>query len=142
MRSYKSTLTCGAVFVPCAVLAAFVLGCEGSGSGYRSPTAPPVPTPTSQAYGSYVGEMTVVSVTGSGPCFSFQPGESVWGAYWGLGLDGDSFYLDFELGNHWYTGTLQGRNFGATYIPSAAHTHPCDYSSTISGAFAQDFSPF
>lgn len=44
MRPAKSTRPRFAAFAPCAALALIVSACDGSGAGYRSPTAPPVPT--------------------------------------------------------------------------------------------------
>lgn len=144
MRTPKPKLLRPAAWVPSAVLALILPACDGSGSGYRSPTAPPVPIPPpSTGAATFTGQLTVGSVSGPGSCFSIRPGESVGGQFWGLNFTADSFTLDFELGNHWYSGRLEGRSFAGNYTPALDYAaSPCGYTSSISGTFASDFSSF
>jgi hypothetical protein len=147
-------------------MASFVLLCSlvlaSCNDRNDSPTAPtvttqtsatPAPMPAPLSLANWSADAMVTAFTFGGrttPCgWGTSVGESRRGVQWRVTIEGNSILLDEDMGN-WptddvpYTGTLNGRQFTATYESPADYLrYACQFEGgTLTGTFNADFSAF
>jgi hypothetical protein len=120
-----------------------------------SPTSSPVSVPsgtsaTHAPLANWSGDAAVLSATGGAACgWGTTPGETRTGVDWRVTIGNGEVALDEDMRNFPtddvpYVGTLNGRNFTATYSSGADYLrYACEFKGgTLGGTFSEDFSSF